>query len=41
MTLHTPRGPRQSVKQDDGYGNLITISFASLVARIVTGWREL
>lgn len=41
MTLHTPRGPRYSVKQDDGYGNLITISFAALTARIAAGWREL
>lgn len=41
MTLHTPRGARYSVKQDDGYGNLITITFAALTARIVVGWREL
>lgn len=41
MTIHTPRGPRFSVKQDDGYGNLIVISFDSLVARIAAGWREL
>lgn len=41
MTLHTPRGVRQSVKQDDGYGNLVVITFAALTARIVTGWNEL
>lgn len=41
MTKHTDRGSIPSVYQDDGYGNLQRITFAALIARIVTGWREL
>lgn len=41
MTKHTGRGPRQSVWQDDGYGNLQRVTFAALISRIVSGWGEL
>lgn len=41
MTKHTDRGSIPSVYQDDGFGNLQRITFAALIARLVSGWREL
>jgi hypothetical protein len=41
MTRHTSHGSIQSVWQDDGFGTLRRITFEQLIARIVTGWREL
>lgn len=41
MTKHTKRGSVPSVWQDDGFGNLQRVTFASLIARIVSGWREI
>lgn len=41
MTRHTDRGSVPSVWQDDGFGTLRRITFASLIARITAGWREL
>jgi hypothetical protein len=41
MTRHTQHGSIPSVWQDDGFGRLQRISFAALIARIESGWREL
>jgi hypothetical protein len=41
MTRHTSHGSIPSVWQDDGFGILHRISFAALIARIESGWREL
>lgn len=40
MTRHTSRGIMLSVRQDDGFGNLVLINFQSLIARIVAGWMD-
>lgn len=41
MTKHTSHGSIPSIWQDDGFGTLRRITFAALINRISSGWREL
>jgi hypothetical protein len=40
MTKHTTRGEVNALWVDDGFGNLKRIGFDQLIARLVTGWRN-